>query len=182
MNERTRLAQQLTDTVMERLREAGGEWVAYADLLALAPEGRVVGVPELEGEEPFGADYGHGGAYDAGSSGKPDGGMLADCLHAVEGRLKGTPERLDEGYPGGGGRSFRLVTSPELHRGDVIVIPMGMQHEGDRAELTEHVLDAGPDRWRARVMDGEGADCGGEVITIAREWAEAAEIVRPEER
>ncbi len=182
MNERTRLANELTAAVMERLREADGAWVAYAGLRAMAPEGRVVRVPELEGEEPFGADYAHGGAYDAGPSGKPDGGMLAGCLSEIQTLLKGSPQRLDEGYPRGDGdergqRSFRLVTSPVLHEGDVIILPQGMSYEGERAVLAEHLLDAGPDRWRA-VVQMPGTPHDGEPVTIARGWAETAEVVR----
>ena len=107
-NERTRLMFSLAGVVAERLRDGG--WVSLAALLELAPEGRIVRVPELEAEEPFAADYAHGGAYDAGPSGSPDGGMLESAIRIARDRAERDGGTLEEGYPAGMGRSFRLVT------------------------------------------------------------------------
>jgi hypothetical protein len=145
--------------------------VPQPELLALAPEGREVVLTEID-DTPFGFDDPRGPAYDAGPSGKPDAAMFANCLSAIARQLAGTPERLDEGYPGGAGRSFRLVTGPDLRAGDVIVIPQGMQHQGETAELTVRWLDGGPDRWTARII-APGQEQDGEEITISRGWAEA---------
>lgn len=177
VNERGRLAQVLHAQVSERLNAAAGGWVPHADLLAMAPEGRLTThAEEFPANDIMGYDNAAGSAWDAGPSGKPDGRMLETVLASIERALAGSPQRLDEGYPSGQGRAFRIVTSPERHQGDVIIIPQGMQHEGERAVLTEHVLDGGQDRWRARI-DAPGTSCDGDVITIARGWAEEAEIV-----
>jgi hypothetical protein len=169
MNERTRMTHDLAGAVRARLREAPGEWVPQTALLALAPEGRIVRVPELEGEEAFGADYAHGGAYDAGGTGKPDGGMLASALRIIADGLADTAQRLEESYPrtaaGTPGRSFRLAPRPPRAPGDVVILPPGITHSGKRAGLV--TLDRGRDRWLARLLPP-----GAEEFHLAREWAE----------
>lgn len=178
MNERSRMAEELAERVRERLSAADGGWVPYADLLAMAPQGRRIEHDgDIPGSDIMGYDSAAGPAWDAGASGKPDGGMLANVLSAIERSLSGSPQRLDEGYPQGAGRAFRLIASPVRSEGDVIIIPQGMQHEGERAVLAERILDGGPDRWRA-IISAPGSPCDREVIGIARGWAEEAEIAR----
>lgn len=169
MNDRETLARQLTEDIWAQLHAAGGRWVAYPSLLALAPEGRVVRIPELEAEQPFAADYAHGGAYDAGPSGKPDGRMLEDCLARVRRRLGSTPQRLDEGYPRGadgkpGGRSFRLVPATDVE-------PVGLEEIAQRLGVQRGTVDM----WRQRsVLPEPWWTVGGRPAwpwRAIREWA-----------
>lgn len=109
----------------------GHDWVPCTDLLAMAPEGRIVVIPELDGEDAFGADYGHGGAYDGGPSGFPDGRMLEDVLEHLGHRELLTEERY------GGGRALRLFDPAE---------PVGLDEIGDRLGVQRGTVD----RWRQR--------------------------------
>lgn len=112
----------LVERVIERLRAAGGAWVTRDDLLTLAPE-RVEGggyAHELDDAETPGPSWAYGhdatGVRSARRTGQPDGQALDDALSRARKLVRvdtdddGTqPCRIEEGYPDGGPRSFRLV-------------------------------------------------------------------------
>jgi hypothetical protein len=126
------LALNLERDVLGRL--AGHDWVPYTELLALAPGDHEIVIPELEGEESFGADYAHGGAYATGPSGKPDGRMLEDLIQHLRGQAL-----VDEGYPAGAGRSVRLYDDDE---------PAGMTEIASRLGVKRETVE----QWQFRKL------------------------------
>lgn len=152
---RAPLAVRLERDVLAAL--AGHQWTPYAGLLPLAPQGRVIRVPELEGEEPFGYDSGRGSAYDAGPSGKPDGGMLAGVITHLRGELL-----IAEGYPAGAGRSFRLYDPEER---------IGLAEIGERLGVKRDTVD----HWRTRGVLPEAGEARGRrprwPWRAVRDWA-----------
>lgn len=114
-NEADQRIHDLADQILAVLRERNGGWVAHTELLALAPEGRTIVLTELE-EHPFGTDDARGPAYDAGPSGRRDGSALENAIGRLRAQLgrpdDGTAYRIEDGYPDGGLRAFRLVTTP----------------------------------------------------------------------
>jgi hypothetical protein len=73
--------QQLREDVLAYLTQHPG-WVSNTDLLPLAPHGRILVHTEID-ETPYGFDDPRGPVYDAGSTGKPDGRMLADVMDGL---------------------------------------------------------------------------------------------------
>jgi hypothetical protein len=109
-------ARVFADVVHHHLAEDGG-WVARDVLLTLAPSGRHIVIPELDGEELDGGDHARGSAWDAGPTGRPDGGLLADAIDYLRarGHRADPPWTVDEGYPRDehgdpGPRAFRIGT------------------------------------------------------------------------
>lgn len=126
---RAALAVKLESEVLAAL--AGHRWVPYADLRVLAPEARVIVLTELD-ETPFGSDDPRGAAYDAGPSGEPDGGMLADVLGHLDGELLLTEDGFLQS-----GRVIRLYDPDE---------PAGLQEISERLRVKR----ATADQWRQR--------------------------------
>lgn len=106
----------LAHRIRDLLRQRGG-WVALTELLPLAPEGRVIAIPELEPEaDSWRSEDARGPAYDAGGTGAPDGQAVEYAISLLRRQLAhpdgGPAFRLEEGYPDTPdrpGRSFRIV-------------------------------------------------------------------------
>lgn len=138
------LALKLEHDVLARL--VGHDWVPYADLLALAPEGRDIVIPDLE-DMPlaYGSDFARGSAWDGGPAGKPDGAMLGDLLDFLRRDL-----RTEEGYPQGRGRCVRLY-DPEG--------PVGLAEIAERLGAKPKTAETW--RYRGLLPDPEPGTVGG---------------------
>lgn len=110
----------LAGRVRDLLTERAGQWVSWNELLTLAPE-RVDGggyahdLDDPDNETAFGDDA--TGAHPVRRTGKPDGSALQDAMGLVRKWMRrpdsGPAMKVDEGYPAGAGRSFRLVHAKE---------------------------------------------------------------------
>lgn len=152
---RAPLAVQLERGILGALAEWGR--IPYTDLVTLAPEGREIRIPELEGEQPFGYDSGRGSAYDAGPSGKPDTRMLADVIGHLQHELL-----IAEDWSPDTGRAFRLYDPEER---------IGLGEIAERLRVRRDTAD----HWRARGVLPETGETEGRrprwPWRVIRAWA-----------
>ncbi len=136
------LAAALRENVITYLTAKPGEWVTFAELLALAPEGRIRDYAEI-GEAPFGSDDPRGPAYDAGPSGQPDGGMLDTVMSGL-----GNDLLADRTLP----RAHRLYDPDEL---------IGLEEIGRRLHVKRDTVDHWRHRASSRLPDPDPGDAHG---------------------
>lgn len=140
-------ARKLTADILAVLQAAGDTWTTYGELVALAPEGRRIVVRELEQEEGFHDEAASGAAYDAGGTGAPDRSLVETALQWIRDQLEGTGRRLEEEYPRGLGRSFRLAAVPEQPApAPATPDPVGLAEIATRLRVQRATVD----QWRQR--------------------------------